>query len=886
MTIDNLEAEIVQLRRRLSAAETARRALEQAAAADRETLRRLAELSRYCADRSHEVADCLQRILEAAIATTGADKGNIQLLDAQSGALTIAAQRGFEALFLEFFANVRSDDVAACGAAMAASQRIIVEDVTKSELFAGQPSLQVLLDAGVRAVQATPLTSSGGRVVGMISTHFSAPRRMGEAELRWMDLLARQAADYLVRVQAEHAERESRQQLAVEEARARLAAIVDSADDAIVSKDLNGVIRSWNRGAERIFGWTAAEAVGRHISLIIPEERRTEADDILTHIRRGQSVERIETVRVTKDGEHLDISLTVSPVRDRADRIVGASKIARDVTDRRRLEAERDRLLAETQASHRELQDREAKIRRLVDANIIGIFLWDYDGRILEANDAFLDMIGYDRDDLAAGRIRWTDLTPLDWRELTDEKMREHRMGMYRGSFEKDYLRKDGSRVPVVLGCTSFDEEGSQGGVAWVLDLTERKRADQRRLAQHSVTRILTEAATVEEAVPRILQAVCEQLGWDLGAFWRSDRQAGALRCAAIWRAESLKAPDFETATREMSFAPGIGLPGRVWQSREATYISDLADDPGFLRTSNAAAAGLRSAFAFPIGVVDKVLGVMDFLSRERRPPDADLLTLMTAIGNQVGQFIERKRAEGAVRQAEAELAHVTRVTTLGELAASIAHEVNQPLAAIVADGTASLNWLRAEPPDLDRVRDALDAIVTDGYRAAEVIQRVRQLATKTAPQNDRLDVNDLVRDVVPLVRSELSRYDVAFAAELASPLPPVLGDRIQLQQVMLNLVMNAIDAMAAVADRPRELVIRSQPDRAHVEIAVHDTGVGIDPDHLDRLFDAFFTTKRDGLGMGLSISRSIVEAHSGRLWATPNEPHGAIFHVSLPCAR
>jgi signal transduction histidine kinase len=182
-------------------------------------------------------------------------------------------------------------------------------------------------------------------------------------------------------------------------------------------------------------------------------------------------------------------------------------------------------------------------------------------------------------------------------------------------------------------------------------------------------------------------------------------------------------------------------------------------------------------------------------------------------------------------------------------------------------------------------VREGLDAIVAGCYRAGDVIQRLRQLATKTAPQKDRLDVNDLVRDVVPLVRAELRRHDVAFAAELASPLPPVLGDRIQLQQVMLNLVMNAIDAMAAVADRPRELVIRSQPDGTHVEIAVHDTGVGIDPDRLGQLFDAFFTTKRGGMGMGLSISRSIVEAHGGRLWATPNDPHGAIFHVSLPCA-
>jgi signal transduction histidine kinase len=220
----------------------------------------------------------------------------------------------------------------------------------------------------------------------------------------------------------------------------------------------------------------------------------------------------------------------------------------------------------------------------------------------------------------------------------------------------------------------------------------------------------------------------------------------------------------------------------------------------------------------------------------------------------------------------------------LGELAASIAHEVNQPLAAIVADGTASLNWLAAEAPDLDRVRDALDAIVTDGHRAAEVIQRIRQLATKSAPRKDRLDVNGLVSDVEPLVGAEVRRHEVTLTLDLAAGLPPVIGDRVQLQQVLLNLVMNGIDAMAAVTDRPRELLIRSRPhEEAQVLVAVQDTGVGIDPDDLDQLFNAFFTTKPAGMGMGLSISRSIVEAHGGRLWATPNAGYGATFHFALP---
>jgi C4-dicarboxylate-specific signal transduction histidine kinase len=246
----------------------------------------------------------------------------------------------------------------------------------------------------------------------------------------------------------------------------------------------------------------------------------------------------------------------------------------------------------------------------------------------------------------------------------------------------------------------------------------------------------------------------------------------------------------------------------------------------------------------------------------------------------------EHMIAVEALQKVQAELAHVTRVTTLGELAASVAHEVNQPLAAIVADANASLNWLAAPRPDLESVRGALEAIVRDGHRGGEVIQRIRQLATKGAPRKGPLDLNDVVRDVVPLMRSELLHQEISLTLDLASTLSPVLADRVQLQQVLLNLMMNAIEAMGSVTVRRRELVIRSEPDADdHVRVAVQDTGIGIAANHLDHLFSAFFTTKPGGMGMGLSISRSIIEAHGGRLWATPNRPHGAVFQFALPVA-
>ena len=252
-----------------------------------------------------------------------------------------------------------------------------------------------------------------------------------------------------------------------------------------------------------------------------------------------------------------------------------------------------------------------------------------------------------------------------------------------------------------------------------------------------------------------------------------------------------------------------------------------------------------------------------------------------------IRDLTDHMRAVESLHATQAELAHVTRVMTLGELAASIAHEVNQPLAAIVADATASLNWLAAADPDLDMVRETLAAIVKDGHRAADVVQRIRQLATKSAPHKVRLDVGEMVRDAVALVQAEVRRQEVSLTLDLAEDVPPVLGDRVQLQQVILNLVMNGIEAMATVGDRPRELVIRSgRLDLDHVTVAVQDSGVGLDPETIHQLFSAFFTTKPRGMGMGLSISRSIVEAHGGRLSATSNPAHGATFHVVLPVTR
>src|SRR5712671_1907250 len=248
-----------------------------------------------------------------------------------------------------------------------------------------------------------------------------------------------------------------------------------------------------------------------------------------------------------------------------------------------------------------------------------------------------------------------------------------------------------------------------------------------------------------------------------------------------------------------------------------------------------------------------------------------------------VASLFERKRAEEALRQAQADLARVNRVNTMAELTASLAHEVNQPITAAVTNADACLRWLAGDPPTLEEARAVAMEIVKDGTRAAEIITRIRLLFKKGTPQRELLDVNEVIREMIVLLRSELARYSISVRTELAADIPQAMGDRVQLQQVMMNLISNSIDAMKDV-DGTRELAIKSRrAENEQLMVSVSDTGVGLPLEQANQIFDAFFTTKVQGTGMGLSISRSIVESHSGRLWAADNSPCGASFHLFLP---
>jgi C4-dicarboxylate-specific signal transduction histidine kinase len=280
---------------------------------------------------------------------------------------------------------------------------------------------------------------------------------------------------------------------------------------------------------------------------------------------------------------------------------------------------------------------------------------------------------------------------------------------------------------------------------------------------------------------------------------------------------------------------------------------------------------------ALKIGATDYVLKMR--LSR--------LVPSVRRAMREAGEKAERKKAEEALHTAQAELAHVNRVTTVGQLTASIAHEVNQPITAAVTNADAALVWLRRDPPDLEEVRQALESIIRDAHRASSIIGRIRALIKKVPPLYGQMDINEAIIEVIALARGEVVKHRVSVRTRLAENLPPVRGDRIRLQQLILNLIVNAMEAMRDVSEGTRVLLVAtSRTDADDVIVAVQDSGPGLPTEGLERIFEAFYSTKPAGMGMGLSICKSIVEAHGGRLWATPNIPQGAVFQFTLPAQR
>jgi len=621
--------------------------------------------------------------------------------------------------------------------------------------------------------------------------------------------------------------------------------------------------------------------------------------------------------------------------------------------------------------AHRDLSEREAKIQRLVDANIVGIFNWDLDGRITEANDAFLRIVGYDRDDLKAARIRWTDLTPLEWRSDTAERVSEMKATGSVQPYEKEYFRKDGTRVPILLGSALFQKDGTRG-VSFVVDLTARKQAEAELRESEERFRTLVQFSFdvywETDAQHRVVrQEFAEGLvdapprGSELGTArwddpylepdeegWRKHRET--VEAHLPFRDFELARPTPSGGKRYVSVSGlpmfdatgcfvghrGVGrhiterklaeeaarrtekelrqvvetIPAMVWTAapdgraefinRRWQEFTGLTLEKTSLWRWEAEAAFHPEEFKGYLERWSASLATgrpFEMETRMRRAADGAyrwVLESAVPLFDEQGSILkwygfvldieDRKRAEEGLQKALADLAHANRVATMGQLTAAIAHEVNQPIATARNNASAALRFLNRQQPDLDEIREALDCVVNDTDRASDIISRVRDHIKKAPPVRESFDVNGVIYEILALSRYEAIRNGVLVRSSLAKGLPSVRGDRVQVQQVVLNLVVNAVEAMISDREGPRDLLICTEPNQeGGVLIAVCDVGPGVDADSAERIFDSFYTTKSRGMGMGLSICRSIIAAHGGRLWVDSNTPRGAVFRFTLP---
>ncbi|OLC92093.1 MAG: hypothetical protein AUH86_19760 [Acidobacteria bacterium 13_1_40CM_4_58_4] len=450
--------------------------------------------------------------------------------------------------------------------------------------------------------------------------------------------------------------------------------------------------------------------------------------------------------------------------------------------------------------------------------------------------------------------------------------------------FEHRLLMPDGSvkHVHVVAHALS-DESGSVEFVGAVMDVTERKRVEALRDAESRILEMIARDAPLGEILEKLVRVVEAQFAGLLCSVLLLDEDGRHARHGA---APSLPQP-YSEAIDGLSIGPKAGSCGTAMYRREPVIVTDILQDPLWEQYRDVAEPyGLRSCWSTPIlAHSGEALGSFAMYYRETRSPSPAETRALEMATHLAGIAIERKLAREErerFRQAQADLAHINRVTTMGELTASLAHEVNQPIAAAVTDANTCLRWLTRDQPDLEEARQAASRIVKDATRAAEVISRTRLLFRKGTPQRALVDVNEVIREMIGLLRSEAMRHSISVRTDLAD-LPQVVGDRVQLQQVLLNLMTNSIDAMKDV-DGTRELIICSQQaEDDRLLVSVIDTGLGLPPEQANQIFDAFFTTKPHGTGMGLRISRSIVEAHGGRLWAAENSSPGASFHLTLP---
>lgn len=808
-----------------------------------------------------EFQEHLEEVLGATITMLKADFGNIQLYNSENRTLDIVVARGFKQDFLEHFRSLR-DISTACGPAMELRERIIIEDVESDPQFA--PHRHIAASAGFRAVQSTPLFSRNGEFLGVLSTHFRRPHRPSQRELRFTDLYARHAAEILERRRLELARRQVEEQYRN---------VVEAVNDSVVTVDDSGRILLVNPATTRIFGYSAEELIGQPLTILMPERMREQhRSGFCRYLRTGErhlDWQGMEFIAVAKNGKEFPVSVSFAEVAKNGQTLF--TGFIRDITDRQQAEEMRvaqvrqAAVRAEVSAQFGEREDLKTILRRCVEtiAGHLGAAfacIWILDGArtLLELRASQ----GIPPDSTLA-----YDRIPLSGR-LIGRIARERKPVLVndvpKGSSNHEDEREGSERLFRFAGCPLLEGDRATGVLAMFSTVPISAGAFEilrsaAEIVAHGIDRKLAEERlrTSERSLRELTETIPEML-------WSADPTGAHDYCnrrvvdytglsAQQVRGDGWKAPihpdDVERASRAWTAAVSSG------ESFQCEFRWRRASDLAY-RWCISNALPLRDNGGRIIRWFGTVVDLHDW-----------------------------RESQQALQMAQAEMARVSRLTTVGELAASIAHEVNQPLAAITNNSSACLRLLTDRSLKPEVLREALERIVVDGARASAVIARVRAFILKAPAEKSQLHVNDLIQEVLALIDRELQENHVLLDVQLAEALPAVLGDRVQLQQVLLNLITNGIESMEEVTNRPRLLQVQSRVDASGVVVAVRDSGTGLRFE-VDRIFTPFFTTKAKGMGMGLCISRSLVEGHGGHLWAVPNSPHGAVFSFTLPpCA-
>ena len=619
----------------------------------------------------------------------------------------------------------------------------------------------------------------------------------------------------------------------------RKAAILDSALDCIVMIDHQGCISEFNPAAEQSFGYRRDQVLGKHLADVIipPALREQHRKGFARYLATGEARvlgRRIEMTAIRADGSEFPVELAI--IRTPLDGPPSFTGFLRDITERKRNE---DAL----REAHAQVARSEERWRSVFESSAIGVALSDLSGRFLATNPVYQEMLGYTAAELQ--KLSFLDLTyEPDFelsRTLTDELLAgKHRQFQ----IEKRYRRKNGSLVWVRnnVSIVPGTERVPRFLMALSEDITERKQAEEKLRRSEA---FLAEGQHLAR----------------VGSF--------------SWHVATNQITCSEQLYRIFEFEEGTA------QTIERLYSRVHPEDLLLLQETveRSRRDGCDIEFQHRLlmpNLAVKYVNMVAHVVRDRKGQ-------LEYVGA-VQDVTQRRSSEEALSQARSELAHVARISSLGVLTASIAHEVNQPLSGIVTNASTCLRMLAADPPNVEGARETVRRTIRDGNRAADVINRLRALFSKKATTLEPLDLNEATEEVMALLLSELQRNRVILRPELAGNLPLIIGDRVQLQQVILNLIRNASDAMSSVDDRPRQLLVRTEAEAGGgVRLSVQDAGSGFDPQAADRLFDTFYTTKNEGMGIGLSVSRSIIESHHGRLWATRNEGPGATFSFSIP---